>query len=425
MSDIKYFSDSFKLYDECKMNKVIVIGGGAAGLAAAYSASKNGKDVVLLEKNDKLGKKIYITGKGRCNLTNDVNETEFLENVVSNSKFLFSAIYALSPQKTIDFFERNGMPIRIERGKRVFPYSNKASDVTRTLEKVCISAGVDIRLNTEVKSILTENGKTLGVLLKNGKKVFADSVIIATGGISYPLTGSTGDGYLMTKQLGHKIVDLKPALVGLELDGVFYKDLQGLSLKNVRLTATYDNKKIFDEIGEMIFTHFGVSGPLVLSVSSLINRLNLIKVGLSVDLKPGLDYNLLEKKFIREFSENSSKTAANYLRGVLPHSLIEQVLFRAKISKEKKLSSISVEERKRLINVLKNFELKIKKLRPIEEAIVTAGGVCVKEINPKTMESKIISGLFFAGEVIDVDAFTGGFNIQIAFSTGYLAGLNS
>lgn len=407
------------------MHTVIVIGGGPAGLMAAISASKLNKNVILLEKNEKLGKKLYITGKGRCNLSNDVDVNEFLENVVSNKKFLFGAMHSFSSSDTIDFFENNGMPIKIERGKRIFPASDKASDVTKTLEKVCLKNGVDIRLNQMVKSIKVDNSTVLGVFLENGEYISANSIILATGGVSYPLTGSDGEGHKISKKLGHSITELKPALVGIELNGDFYKNVQGLALKNVKLIANYNGKKIFDELGETLFTHFGISGPLVLSVSSLINRLDLKNLDFYLDLKPALDYNTLDQKFIKEFRENSLKTISVYLKSVLPHSLVDEVIIRAKINKDKKLSNLTAVDRDNLIKTLKRFELNIKKLRPIEEAIVTSGGINVKEINPKTMESKLISGLFFAGEIIDIDAFTGGFNIQIAFSTGHLAGLNA
>ena len=407
------------------MHKVIIIGGGPAGLMAAISASKLNKKVILIEKNEKLGKKLYITGKGRCNLTNDVDAFEFLENVVSNKKFLYSAINFLPPEKTMSFFEESGLQLKTERGKRVFPLSNKASDVTKTLENTCKKLGVEILLNTKVERIYTENGEVKGVVLTDKSTILGDSVIIATGGISYPLTGSTGDGYKFAKKLGHNITELKPALVGIELEGEFFKKLQGLSLKNVSLNCESNNKNVFSEVGEMLFTHFGVSGPLVLTLSSLINRVNKENLDIYLDLKPGLDYNTLENKFIREFAQNSLKTIANYLRSVLPSSLINEVLIRACIKQDRKLCDIKVEQRNNLINVLKRFEIKFNKLRSIEEAIVTSGGVNVKEINPKTMESKLIKGLYFAGEVIDVDAFTGGFNIQIAFSTGFLAGYNA
>lgn len=407
------------------MHTVIVIGGGPAGLMAAISASKLNKNVILLEKNEKLGKKLYITGKGRCNLSNDVDVNEFLENVVSNKKFLFGAMHSFSSSDTINFFENNGMPIKIERGKRIFPASDKASDVTKTLEKICLKNGVDIRLNQKVKSIKVDNSTVIGVYLENGDYISANSIILATGGVSYPLTGSDGEGHKISKKLGHSITELKPALVGIELNENFYKAVQGLALKNVKLIANYNGKKIFDELGETLFTHFGISGPLVLSVSSLINRLDLKNLDFYLDLKPALDYNTLDQKFIKEFSENSLKTVSVYLKSVLPHSLVDEVIFRAKINKEKKLSNLTTVDRDNLIKTLKRFELSIAKLRPIEEAIVTSGGINVKEINPKTMESKLISGLFFAGEIIDIDAFTGGFNIQIAFSTGHLAGLNA
>ena len=408
------------------MKKVVVIGGGPAGMMAAIFAAKENYQVFLIEKNEKLGKKLYITGKGRCNLTNDCTPQEFLENVVSNPKFLYGAINVFSPEKTMSFFEENGLILKTERGKRVFPFSDKSSDVLRCLEKVNKQLGVNILLNTCVKEIVAENGIIKGV--KTDKEfIECDSVIVCTGGLSYSSTGSTGDGYSFAKEFNHTIIQPKQSLVGIELKGDFYKSLMGLSLKNVsfRIENKDNGKIIFSEQGEMLFTHFGVSGPIVLTASCLINRLNLENLTAYIDFKPALEYNILDNRLLREFEENNTKSISAVMRSLLPQSLIEEVLLRAQIGKTRKCSEIKQEQRANLIKTLKNFELKLKKLRPIEEAIVTAGGVSTKEINPKTMESKYIKGLFFAGEVIDVDAFTGGFNIQIALSTGYLAGKNA
>ena len=408
------------------MKKVVVIGGGPAGMMAAIFAAKENYQVFLIEKNEKLGKKLYITGKGRCNLTNDCTPQEFLENVVSNPKFLYGAINVFPPEKTMSFFEENGLILKTERGKRVFPFSDKSSDVLRCLEKVNKQLGVNVLLNTCDKEIVSENGVVVGV--KTDKEfIECNSVIVCTGGLSYSSTGSTGDGYSFAKEFNHTIIQPKQSLVGIELKGDFYKSLMGLSLKNVsfRIENKDNGKIIFSEQGEMLFTHFGVSGPIVLTASCLINRLNLENLTAYIDFKPALEYNTLDNRLLREFEENNTKSISVVMRSLLPQSLIEEVLLRAQIGKARKCSEIRQEQRANLIKTLKNFELKLKKLRPIEEAIVTAGGVSTKEINPKTMESKFIKGLFFAGEVIDVDAFTGGFNIQIALSTGYLAGKNS
>lgn len=406
------------------MHKVVIIGGGAAGMMAAYSSAVSNNKVILIEKNEKLGKKIYITGKGRCNLTCSLDKNDFFQNVVTNPKFLFSAINTFSSCDLIDFFEKNGLPLKEERGNRIFPKSDKASDVTKTLEKVLISLGVDIRLNTEVKRIIEDENKVKSIITDK-EEIFCDSVIVCTGGISYPLTGSTGDGYIFAKQFGHSLIEAKPALVGIELKGGEFASLQGLSLKNVKLTAKINDKNLFSDFGEMIFTHFGISGPIVLSCSSVINKYPLSNIVISIDLKPALTEEVLHNRLIREFKENNTKNISNVMRALLPKSLIDIVLSNAKVLINKNCSEITVEERNRLIKTLKDLRFYVKKLRPIDEAIITSGGVSVKEINPKTMESKIIKGLFFAGEVIDVDAFTGGFNLQIAFSTGYLAGINS
>ena len=406
------------------MRKVIVVGGGASGMFAAYSAAKAGNSVILLEKNEKLGKKIYITGKGRCNLTTSVDKSEFFNGVVSNPKFLYGAVNALSSQDVIKFFEDNGLKLKTERGNRVFPNSDKASDVTKTLEKVLKSFGVEVRLNETVTEIINKDGFILGV--KTIKETInCDSVIICTGGKSYPLTGSTGDGYDFATQCGHKLVELKPSLVGIELKGSDFLELQGLSLKNVNVTAKLYEKSIFSDFGEMLFTHYGVSGPIILSCSSKINRIDLRNVKIIIDLKPALNEETLDKRLQREFKENNVKQLNSVMRSLLPSVLISVVLRQAGVSSSKNCSSITVEERKRIIKTLKNLTFLVNKLRNIDEAIVTAGGVNVKEINPKTMESKLVKGLFFAGEVLDVDAVTGGYNLQIAFSTGYVAGLNS
>lgn len=398
-----------------------VIGGGAAGMLSAISARNKGYKVILLEKNEKLGKKIYITGKGRCNLTNNSSVNDFMQNVVVNNKFLFSALNNLSPLETISLFERLGLKLKTERGNRVFPESDKSSSVIKCLENYLFKLGVDVRLNTEVRIVSKVNENSFEIYTNN-ETFFCNKVIIATGGVSYPLTGSTGDGYDFAKRFGHSVVTPKPSLVGIELKGVSFKQIQGLSLKNVRLSIYNEQKCLFQDFGEMLFTHFGVSGPIVLSSSCLINKFNVDNFDLIIDLKPALTEEVLDQRLVRETSIYHNKTISNMLRELLPKSLIEIVLRQANVSQTKSCSNMSKEERFKILQTLKSLKFKIKKLRPIEEAIITSGGINVKEINPKTMESKLVSGLYFAGEVIDVDAFTGGYNLQIAFSTGYLAG---
>lgn len=420
------------------MKTVYVVGGGAAGLMAAYAAAEKGHKVTLLEKNEKLGKKIYITGKGRCNFTNAVSAEDFLQNVVRGRKFLTGAIYAFPPQKTIDFFERYGLAVKIERGNRAFPVSDHASDVTKTLEKACKTLGVSIHLNEKVTSIMPEIIPTADIVGCNTRSIapmtgivkiqtskseyVCDEVIIATGGISYPSTGSTGDGYIFAQDCGLGVTDLKCGLCGLNLVGDFFKELQGLALKNVTLSIKYENKTIYEEFGEMLFTHFGISGPIVLSASSLINRLPLDRLETFLDLKPALDGQMLDKRLLRDFDKYKNKQIINALVEILPQKLILPVLKASEINPTKSVNVLSKEERSRLVKALKTFPMKIRSLRGFEEAIITSGGVELSEINPKTMESKKVKGLRFCGEVLDVDAFTGGFNLQIAFATGYAAG---
>ncbi len=407
------------------MKKIIIIGGGASGMMAAFSASKSGKnEVILIEKNEKLGKKVYITGKGRCNLTNDVPVSEFFNFVVNNSKFLYSSIYNFTPEDTFNFFEDNGLSLKIERGNRVFPLSDKSSDVIKTLEKALKNNGVNILLNTCVKELIVKDGAVIGIKTED-KTINADSIIVCTGGVSYPLTGSTGDGYKFALNFGHNVIKPVPSLCGLEVSDNDVKELQGLSLKNVKLFAYLNQKLIFEDFGEMLFTHFGISGPIVLSCSAKINRLNFKEITLKIDLKPALDNQTLENRLIKEIGDIPNSLTTSLIRKLAPQSLANVLQKRLGISKTKKCSEITKQERERLIFLLKNFNLKIKSLRPFSEAIVTSGGVDVKEINPKTMESKLIKNLYFAGEVLDVDAYTGGFNLQIAFSTGFTAGENA
>ena len=408
----------------CVKRKIAIIGGGASGLFASYFSALSGNEVTLFEKNEKLGKKIYITGKGRCNLSNDCDEKEYLNNVVTNSKFMYSAIYNFPPRNVKEFFESNGLKLKTERGKRLFPVSDKASDVTKTLEKAINKLGVNVLLNTEVKEITVKDGRVSG--LKTADKTYSfDSVIVCTGGLSYPSTGSTGDGYAFARSFGHSIVALKPALSGIELLGADYLALQGISLKNVSICAVLNGKTLYSDFGEMLFTHFGISGPIVLSCSSVINKSDYTNVTISIDLKPALDKETLDARLLRELSANKDKTVFNAVRSMLPKELANLVLKRAKVDNDKSCSVVTREDRKSIIEVLKNLQFGVKGFRPIDEAIVTSGGVSVSEVNPKTMESKLVKGLFFAGEVLDVDCFTGGFNLQTAFSTGAQAGRNA
>lgn len=405
------------------MREVVVIGGGASGLMAAYAAAKNGNRVVLLEKNEKLGKKIYITGKGRCNLTNDCSPEEFLSGVVSGEKFLIRAIRQFSPADTMNFFEENGLPLKVERGNRVFPVSDHASDVTKTLEKACREVEVQIVLQAQVTEVVCESGAVKAVRTQ-GKCYSCDSVIIATGGLSYPSTGSTGDGYAFAMQAGHTITACVPSLVGIELCNDVVA-AQGISLKNVSLTAKYNNKLIYEEQGECLFTHYGISGPLVLTLSALINRLTVREVELYLDFKPALDAAQLENRLLRDFAERKNEQMKNVMRGLLPAGVIPLVLRAARVPAEKQANAVTKEERRRLVSALKMLPLFPKALRGFQEAVVTAGGVSLKEIDPSSMQSKKIKGMYFCGEVLDCDAFTGGFNLQIAFCTGHLAGINA
>lgn len=400
--------------------RVVVIGGGASGLMAAFAAAENGHVVTLVEKNEKLGKKIYITGKGRCNVTNDCSPDEFLQNVVHGEKFLRGPIYRFPPQKLMEFFESHGLPLKVERGNRVFPVSDHASDVTKTLEKACKEAGVTVLLNSEVLKIDTLHSTMRGIVLKD-EEIFCDAAILATGGLSYPSTGSTGDGYAFARELGHTVTPCRPSLTGLNVKGDF-TPVQGVSVKNAVLTARRGHKVIFSEMGELLFTHYGVSGPLVLSLSALIGRISLDELSLSLDLKPALDEQTLDQRLLRDLSERKNEQMKSVIRGLLPASLGLFVLDFAKISSQKQANAVTKEERMRLLSALKSFPLVPVSLRGFDEAVVTSGGVDLSEVDPKTMESKKVKGLYFCGEILDVDAFTGGFNLQIAFSTGYAAG---
>lgn len=405
------------------MKRIVIIGGGAAGLMAAYSAATADNAVFLIEKNNRPARKVMITGKGRCNVTNNCDVDTLVSNVPKNGRFLYSAFKNFDSAATMRFFEENGVPLKTERGQRVFPESDKAVDIVDALVNAVKRKGVKI-INDAATEILTDDGKISGVKLESGDEISADSVILATGGMSYPLTGSTGDGYRMAEKLSHTVSELKPSLVPLVIHEGFCSKLSGLSLKNVTLSLFEEGKKkpIYSELGEMLFTHFGVSGPLVLSASSHIRYLNKKKYFIKIDLKPALTPEQLDKRILRDFEEQSNKDFINSLDALLPKSLIPVVVNLSGIEKHTKVNQISRQERMALIEVIKGLTLHITDFRPIEEAIITSGGISVKEINPSTMESKIVSGLYFAGEIIDTDAYTGGFNLQIAFSTGYLAG---
>ena len=409
------------------MKKIVIIGGGAAGMKAAISAAYKYKDsgalITVVEKNSRPCRKVMITGKGRCNVTNNCDLDALIQNTPRNPRFLYSAFSAFSPQDTMTFFESVGVPLKTERGNRVFPVSDKAVDIVDALVNTAKAVGVKV-INATAAAVLTDNGAVTGVKLLGGEVLPADSVLVATGGVSYPVTGSTGDGYRIAKTLGHSVSEISGSLVPMECHEGFCTRLTGLTLKNVTLSLFENDKKkpVFCEMGEMLFTHFGISGPLVLSASAYVKSGKNYNV--TIDLKPALTIEQLDNRILRDFSELQNKDFQNSLDALLPKSLIPVVVMLSGIEKDKKVNQISREERLKLCEVIKKFPLKITALRPVEEAIITRGGISVKEINPATMESKLIKGLFFAGEVIDVDAFTGGFNLQIAFSTGYLAGQN-
>ena len=423
------------------MHKVIVVGGGAAGMMAAIRAAELGSRVLLLEKNEKLGKKIYITGKGRCNLTNACDMEELFQNVPRNAKFLYSAFYAFSNWQTISFFEENGLKTKIERGDRVFPVSDHASDVIAVLKRRMEKEDVEVRLNTAVSGILTTDStgqseedtfvakhgvsQIKGVQLFDGTTLLADKVIIATGGLSYPTTGSTGDGYRFAEGLGHTVTERIPSLVPFETEEEWVKELSGLSLKNSSVTIYKDGRKLYEGFGEMLFTHFGVSGPLILSASSLVNDYwNRFPLNMKIDLKPALTEQQLDKRILRDFEENANKSFKNAVQKLFPVRLIPVMISLSGIHGDKKVNEITREERAAFVRLIKGLPVTLVGFRDFKEAIITRGGVSVKEMNPSTMESKRVKGLYFAGEVLDLDALTGGFNLQIAWSTGYLAGSN-
>ena len=402
---------------------VIVIGGGAAGLFSSILLARKGQSVLLFEKNKILGKKLLITGKGRCNVTNNCDAETVLNNIPRNSKFLYSAVYSFLPSDTMCFFESLGVPLKTERGNRVFPVSDSASDIVKALCDEVNKLGVTV-INKKVTKLITNNDKVIGVKCSD-KDYFSDSVIVATGGKSYPKTGSTGDGYKFAENAGHTVTDIKPSLVPLETKQSFPRRLMGLSLRNVTLSLWKSGKKksVYSELGEMLFTHFGVSGPLVLSASAHINSIENNYYVL-IDLKPALDEKALDKRILRDFSDNPNRNFSNVLKGLLPSKMIPVMIELSGIDGDEKVNNITKEQRKKLIGLFKNLRLDIKGFRPVDEAIITRGGVSTKEIDPSTMESKLISGLYFVGEVLDVDGYTGGFNLQIAFATANLAAQN-
>lgn len=424
------------------MSKVLVIGGGAAGMMAAVTAAGNGHEVHVFEKNEKLGKKLFITGKGRCNLTNACDMDTLFASVVSNPKFLYSAFYGFTNEQAIEFFEDIGLRTKTERGNRVFPLSDHSSDVIRVLAKEMERRNVQVHLHSEVKEVLTDGAAFLGLLFRNGKKETGDACIIATGGLSYPSTGSTGDGYRFGEVTGHKVTELIPALVPMEVKEWYAKELQGLSLRNVA-AAVYDGKKkLYEEFGEMLFTHYGVSGPVILSASSVVGRRlgtgTVTEAGpekkqasekrtakeltLKIDLKPALTAEQLDQRVLREFEEQKNKQFKNAVDKLFPAKLKPVMIELSKIPPEKKVHEISKEERRGFVELIKNFRMTLTGLRGFSEAIITRGGISVRDIDPGTMESRYVKGLYFAGEVLDLDALTGGFNLQIAWSTGYAAG---
>ena len=414
--------------------KVIIIGGGPAGIISAISSARNGNNVILIEKNNSLGKKLLITGKGRCNITSSININDFIKNIPGNGKFLYSAFQNFTNMDIIKLIEENGVKVKEERGNRIFPITDNSKDVLKSFEKELNKyKNIKIKLNTKVKEVLEENREVKGVLLESGEKLFASKVIVATGGRSYPLTGSTGDGYKIASKLGHTVEKIRGSLVPLTADKILCQSMQGLSLRNVKIQIKdiEKNKKIYEDFGEMLFTHFGVSGPIILSASAHLLRYKNIdkllkenKIKLIIDLKPALSYEELDKRVLRDFEIFKNKEFKNSLFELLPKKIINPIINLSNINENKKVNEITKEERKILVNLIKSLEINIDGFRPVEEAIVTAGGISIKEINPKTMESKLIKGLYFAGEIIDVDAYTGGFNLQIAYSTGYTAGIN-
>ena len=402
-------------------NLVAVIGGGPAGMMAAYAAAKNGNKVVIIEKNNTLGRKLLITGKGRCNITNSAPVEDFLKNIPVNSSFMYSSLYGFTNVDLMDELSAFGLEMKTERGGRVFPVSDRAKDVLATLIKMLKMYNVKL-IKAQADRIEKKDDGNWRIITADKKALTASAVVVATGGVSYPLTGSTGDGYKFAKSVGHTVTDVKPSLVPLVFSGDIHQKLMGLSLKNISIKVFENNKQIYTDFGEMVFTHYGASGPVILSSSSHIRNAGKAQYKLFIDLKPALDFETLDLRVLRDFGEQKNKDLINSLNGLLPKKMIPVAVELSGINPHKKINEITREERHSLVNVIKNLEFTVTGFRPVSEAIVTSGGVCVKEINPKTMESKLNKGLYFAGEVLDVDAYTGGFNLQIAFSTGYAAG---
>ncbi len=413
------------------MIRVAVIGGGAAGMMAAITAARSGASVTLFEKMKFTGSKLRITGKGRCNLTNNCSVNEIIENIPTNPRFMYAPLAAFPPERVMEFFEDAGVPLKTERGNRVFPVSDKASDIVEALRREMRACGVRVIFD-RVTDILVKNGDSgaeiSGIKVASRSDILSfDRVIVATGGLSYPLTGSDGDGYKFAEKLGINIIPLKPSLVPLEICERYCRDMQGLALKNisVRAVEVSSGKTVYEDFGEMLFTHFGVSGPVILSMSAHLRDIKPEKYKIFIDLKPALDEKTLDRRLISDFEKEKNKNFINSLSALLPAKMIPVFVTRSGILPERKVNSITKVERAKLLNLLKSFDLTVKAPRSISEAIITSGGIDIREINPKTMESKLISGLYFAGEIIDVDAYTGGFNLQIAWSTGYLAGLSA
>ena len=405
------------------MSKILIVGGGAAGMLASIFAARNGHEVHVYEKNEKLGKKLYITGKGRCNLTNACDMDALFASVRSNARFLYSAFYGFTNQDAMAFFEEEGLKIKTERGERVFPLSDKSADVLDTLRRSMRRAGAEVHLNTEVKDLIVRDGAAKGLILADKTRVDGDAVIVATGGLSYPVTGSTGDGYHFAKEAGHKVTDCIPSLTPFNIQEDFVKELQGLSLKNVELRIYNGKKEVFREFGEMMFTHFGITGPLVLTASSFVGALAARQELRAVlDLKPALSEEQLDQRVLREFDANPNKSFKNVIGSLFPAKLTPVMIELSGMDPDKKVHDISREERLNFVRLTKGLSMTVTGLRDYKEAIITKGGVTVKEINPSTMESKLVKGLYFIGEVLDLDAVTGGFNLQIAWSTAYAAG---
>ncbi len=405
------------------MSRVLIVGGGAAGMLASIFAARQGHEVHVYEKNEKLGKKLYITGKGRCNLTNACEMDTLFDSVRTNTRFLYSAFYGFTNQDAMQFFEEEGLRLKTERGERVFPASDKSADVLDTLRRSMKKAEVKVHLNTAVKELICHDGQAEGILLENGEMIKGDAVIVATGGLSYPSTGSTGDGYRFAEEAGHKVTDCLPSLVPFNIREEYVKELQGLSLKNVEISIYNGKKQIFREFGEMLFTHFGVSGPLILTASSFVGpQAARQELRLMLDLKPALTSEQLDQRVLRDFDANPNKSFKNVASGLFPAKLTPVMIRLSGIDPDKKVHDISRDERQRFVHLIKNLEMTVTGLRDYREAIITKGGVSVKEINPSTMESKLVKRLYFIGEVLDLDAVTGGFNLQIAWSTAYAAG---